>query len=65
MTVDWQTGYVEFGSINGQTVVRHFENDGVVWYDQKSRIAKEGWQAELEPFEGPGHVGAPFDQIPE
>jgi hypothetical protein len=60
MTVDWHTGWVEFGRINGQTVVRHFEHEGVVWYDDREGIALEGWQKALEPFEGPGHVGAPL-----
>lgn len=65
MTVSWGTGHVDFGCIAGQTVVRYFENEGVVWYDARNGIAKEGWQKELEPYEGPGHVGAPIAQKSE
>lgn len=48
MTVDWGTGHADF---RGGKLWR-FENNGVVWYDVEQGIALEGWQAELEPYEG-------------
>ena len=30
----------------------YFENGGVVWYDAENGIARDGWQSELEPYEG-------------
>lgn len=59
-SVSWGTGRVDMGSIEGEPVVRHFENDGIVWYDECAGIALPGWQAALEPYVGPGYEGAPF-----
>ena len=54
---NWKTGSVDF--VGGK--VFFFDDEGVVWYDAVNRIALDGWQAKLEPFEGPGYEGLPFD----
>jgi hypothetical protein len=56
MDADWGNGRVEYRG----GMVLYFENDGVVWYDAVKGVAKERWQAELAPYEGPGHVGLPI-----
>ena len=53
MTITWGNGYVDYRSNR----VYYFENNGVVWYDAANGIARDGWQAELEPYEGPNQVG--------
>jgi hypothetical protein len=37
-----------------------FKNKDVVWYDATNGIAKDGWEKELEPYEGQAD-GMPFD----
>lgn len=55
--VSWVTGRVDYR----HGMVAYFENDGVVWYDAEHGICRDGWQQELEPFEGPVAVGLPFE----
>ena len=62
-STSWGNGHVDFGRRNGETVVRYFENNGVVWYDADNGIALEGWQKELEPYEGPDAVGAQLSSV--
>ncbi len=58
--VSWGTGQVDFVAHDGVKKVVWFENNGVVWYSAVDRIAMEGWQDELDPFEGRCE-GYPFD----
>lgn len=62
MTVDWVTGGVTWRNYSEtESRVTHFENGGIVWYDHQDKIAREGWQEELEPYEG-FMEGWPFDE---
>ena len=60
-SVSWGNGEVVFRRLAGDHFIFYFENDGVIWYDAVNRIARDGWQKELEPYEGTDWPGYPFD----
>jgi len=57
----WGNGFVMYGKVDGEHVVVYFENDEKVFYDAKNQICAEGWEKELEPYEGLGYKGMPFE----
>ncbi len=64
--VSWGNGEMESKMYkDGKHRVLWFINNGITWYDVKKGIALDGWEKELEPYEGEGWKGWPFDECPE
>ena len=62
----WETGEVETKPYKGgEHRVLWFINNGIVWYDVSAGVCKEGWEKELEPYEGDGILGWPLDECPD
>ena len=62
----WGNGEVETKRYtDGEHRVLWFYNDDVIWYDVAKGIAKEGWEQELEHYEGGLHKGWPLNECPD